>query len=405
MDNKILDQGISLIGSKPVRVLYSFPHKLGGSRISDTAWHQVNGLARAGADMLVFPGVLKKNVIEDVKVKTTLSLGKLRISYKLIGTMRSCKLHDYIVAKRIEKLSGKIDIIHTWALGSLQTLKTAARLGIPTVLERTNAHTRFGYDVVKNECERLGISLPSKQEHAYKSNVLYREEQEYKNAYRIICPSEFAVKSFLDKGFQKQKIIRHFYGVDENIFYPGNNYMTRKRNFTILFVGVCSVNKGLHYALEAWLKSSAHMNGTFLIAGEFLPAYAKKLSHMLAHPSVKVLGQRNDIPDLMRNSDVLVLPSLSEGFGLVCTEAMGCGCVPLVSNACTDICKHMDNSLVHSVGDVNTLTQHINILFENNGLLMKLRSASIRKIPEITWDAAGVNLLNVYRKVIKDYKS
>ncbi len=34
---------------------------------------------------------------------------------------------------------------------------------------------------------------------------------------------------------------------------------------------------------------------------------------MLAHPSVKVLGHRNDLPDLMRQSDILVLPSIGEG--------------------------------------------------------------------------------------------
>ena len=37
---------------------------------------------------------------------------------------------------------------------------------------------------------------------------------------------------------------------------------------------------------------------------------------MLAHPSVKVLGHRNDVPELMRKSDILVLPSIEEGFGL-----------------------------------------------------------------------------------------
>jgi len=33
-------------------------------------------------------------------------------------------------------LAEQIGIIHTWLLGALETLKTAARLGIPTVLER-----------------------------------------------------------------------------------------------------------------------------------------------------------------------------------------------------------------------------------------------------------------------------
>src|SRR5262249_26481666 len=45
-----------------VRVLYSFPHKLGAGRICYTAWQQVNGLAAVGADVTVFPGVLHRPV-------------------------------------------------------------------------------------------------------------------------------------------------------------------------------------------------------------------------------------------------------------------------------------------------------------------------------------------------------
>jgi hypothetical protein len=45
-----------------IRVLYSFPNKLGADRICYTAWQQVNSLAAAGADLLVFPGALSRPV-------------------------------------------------------------------------------------------------------------------------------------------------------------------------------------------------------------------------------------------------------------------------------------------------------------------------------------------------------
>src|SRR5208282_1162770 len=102
---------------------------------------------------------------------------------------------------------------------------------------------------------------------------------------------------------------------------------------------------------------------------------AKKLAPMLAHPSVKMLGHRRDVPELMRKSDILVLPSIEEGFGLVCTEAMGSGCVPLASEACTDLCRHNENALVHAVGDVGALTKHITMLDQDRSLLEKLRLA------------------------------
>jgi len=387
-----------------IRVLYSFPHKLGADRICYTAWQQVNGLAAAGADVLVFPGVLHKPVAPGVKVRPTLAWGKLRISYKLFGSLRACGLHDYIVSRRLEKLAGQIDIIHTWPGGALRTLKTATKLGIPTVLERPNAHTRFAYEVVQQECDKLGVTLPRNHEHAYKADLLAIEEAEYRQAYRLLCPSDFVVKTFLEKGFKRDALARHIYGFDEKVYYPDNTARSHKRGLTMLFVGVCAVRKGIHYALEAWLRSSASQDGIFNIAGEFLPAYAKKLAPMLAHPSVKVLGHRNDVPELMRKSDILVLPSIEEGFGLVCTEAMGSGCVPLVSEACTDLCRHGENALVHPIGDVKALAEHITMLDQDRSLLEKLRFAGLALAPEVTWSAAGVRLLEAYREVVLDNK-
>lgn len=383
-----------------IRVLYSFPHKIGADRICYTAWQQVNGLAKAGADVLLFPGVVHKPLPENVRVRPTLARGKLRIPYKLIGTMRACTLHDHIVARRLKKLAGQIDIVHTWPIAAEETLKVAAELGIPTVLERPNAHTRFAYETYAKECEKLGVTMPPGHEYSYKADVLQKEEKEYALAYRILCASDFSMQTFLDQGFSRQKLVRHTYGFDEARFYPDNEPRDPARGLTMLSVGVQAIKKGLHYALEAWLKSPAHSNGTFLIAGEVLPAYAEKLSSMLAHPSVRILGHRNDVPELMRKSDILVLPSIEEGFGLVCVEALGSGCVPLVSEACTDVCKHMENALVHPIGDVNTLTTHITMLYQDRALLERLRNAAILTAPKVTWDAAGIRLLEVYRNVI-----
>jgi glycosyltransferase involved in cell wall biosynthesis len=383
-----------------VRVLYSFPLRLGADRVCYTAWQQVNGLAAAGADLLVFPASLGRPVPPGVRVSPTLARGNFRLPYRVVGTMRAVALHDQIVARRIEKMAGQIDVIHTWPLGALETLKTAAGLGIPTVLERPNANTRFAMEVVQEECDRLGITLPTDHEHAFNPGKLRKEEEEYRLADRLLCPSDFTLKTFLDKGYAREKLIRHIYGFDEKVYYPANEPRAPKRGLTMLFVGVCAVRKGVHYALEAWLRSPASKDGTFQIAGEFLPAYAAKLAPILSHPSVRVLGHRNDVPELMRKSDILVLPSIEEGFGLVITEAMGSGCVPLASEACTEICSHMKTGLMHRVADVEALTQHITMLHEDRALLERLRGACLEAAPNITWTAAGRVLLDVYRETI-----
>ena len=390
---------------KTVRVLYSFPHKLGAERICYTAWQQVNGLAAAGAEVLVFPGVLHKPVPANVRVCQTLARGKARISYKLLGAMRACVLHDFIVSRRLEKLAGQIDIIHAWPLGAIRTLRTAARLGIPTVLERPNAYTRFAYEMVKMECERVGVSMPPGHEHAYNEKVLQREEEEYRLADRLLCPSDFVASTFLEHGFAASKLVRHQYGFDEKVYYQKYEPRERSRGLTVLFVGGCAPRKGLHYALQAWLQSPAHVEGTFLIAGGFIPGYAEKLSSQLSHPSIRVLGHRQDVPELMRQSDILVLPSIEEGSALVTSEARGSGCVLLVSDAAGAICQHMENALIHKVGDIEALTSHLTLLHEDRALLERLRATSLSSLHDITWTAAGRRLIQVYREVIDETRA
>jgi glycosyltransferase involved in cell wall biosynthesis len=383
-----------------IRVLYSFPHKLGADRICYTAWQQVNGLAAAGADILVFPGALHRSTPPNVRVRPTLARGNLRIPYKLLGSSHALALHDYVVSRRIERLAGQIDIIHTWPLGALRTLKKAVTLGIPTVLERPNAHTQFAMEVVQQECKRLGVDLPPDHEHAYDADKLRHEEEEYRLADRLLCPSDFVLETFLDKGYPGEKLARHFYGFDDKVCHPNGRSRDAQRGLTMLFVGACAPRKGLHYALEAWLRSPAHRDGTFLIAGAFIPGYAERLSAMLAHPSIRVLGHRKDVPELMRQSDILVLPSIEEGSALVTSEARGSGCVLLVSEAAGAICAHMENALVHRVGDVKALAQHYTMLHRDRALLERLRAESLRTVQDMTWTAAGVKLLQVYRDIL-----
>jgi glycosyltransferase involved in cell wall biosynthesis len=382
-----------------IRVLYSFPHRIGAGRICYTAWEQVRGLSAAGAEVRLAAASVSRPVPDDVVVEPTLARGRFRAPFRVLGQHRALAIHDRIVARRLPRLAADVDLVHAWPLGALETLKAARRLGIPTVLERPNAHTRFAYEVVRAACERLGVPLPPDHEHAYNEDVLRKEEAEYELADFLLCPSDFVVKTFLDEGVPREKLLRHVYGYDEETFFPSDE-PREGDGLQALFVGVAAVRKGLHFALDAWLRSPASETGTFLIAGEVLPAYGERLRDQLAHRSVHVLGHRDDVPELMRRSDVLVLPSIEEGFGLVCTEAMGSGCVPLVSRACTELCRGGDNALVHEIGDVDALAEHLTLLHEDGEELARLRAGCLRTAPSVTWREAGVTLLEAYREAL-----
>ena len=63
-------------------------------------------------------------------MQPTLARGRWRIPYRALGRVNALALHDRIVARRLSKLGGQIDVVHTWPLGALETLRTARRMGI-----------------------------------------------------------------------------------------------------------------------------------------------------------------------------------------------------------------------------------------------------------------------------------
>jgi glycosyltransferase involved in cell wall biosynthesis len=254
--------------------------------------------------------------------------------------------------------------------------------------------------VVQNECTKLGLTLPRTHEHAYNREILQKEEAEFHQANYLLCPSDFVARTFRERGFVSTKLARHQYGFDEKQYYCGLQTRKPRVGLSVLFVGGCAPRKGVHYALDAWLQSSARHDGIFQIAGEFVPGYAEILASMLSHSSVRVLGHRHDVPELMRQADILILPSIEEGSALVTAEARGSGCVLVVSEAAGAICEHMKDALVHPVGDVKTLAEHLTLLHENRRLLNELRDHSLATVSEITWTAAGVRLLAVYREIL-----
>ena len=387
--------------TSPVRVLYSFPHKLGGGRICTTAWHQVEGASLAGAQVTAITGSQVKPLNPGVAVKKTLSFGKFRVPYRLIGRDAACGWHDAMTARWLDANHRQIDVVHGWPLSSLKTIRIAKKHGIPVVLERPNAHTAFAYEEVAKENKNVGIKLPSDHDHLFNGKRLAIEENEYAEADYLLCPSDFVARTFRDRGFADAKLVRQQYGFDHSRFSSPDSKAAEHDGLVMIYAGVVEPRKGLHHALKAWLASGAHEKGTFMVCGEFIPGYADLLQPMLSHPSVKVMGHHSDLPDLMRQSDLFVLSSVEEGSALVTYEARGSGCVLLVSDASGAMCEHMKNGLIHPSRDVEALTGHIRQLDSDRMLLAKLRDESLSGLDGLTWAEAGRKLADVYRDVRK----
>ena len=114
---------------------------------------------------------------------------------------------------------------------------------------------------------------------------------------------------------------------------PVSEAIWRSRITKIFAAGRFVRKKGFDFLLKAIpevLASDRRIQ--FQIAGDG-PEFdeLKKLqSELNLEDKVQFLGFRNDVPQLMKQSDLFVMPSLSEPFGIILLEAMATG-TPIVT--------------------------------------------------------------------------
>ncbi|WP_345550402.1 glycosyltransferase family 4 protein [Microbulbifer aestuariivivens] len=118
-----------------------------------------------------------------------------------------------------------------------------------------------------------------------------------------------------------------------------------RRPLRVLFFGALCLRKGVHYALEAFqilkqkgVEIEMKMAGELYISTEKLRCYS----------GVTYLGTvaSSEVPALFDNTDVMIFPTLSDGFGMVQVESMSRG-VPVISSSfCAEIVSHNENGFV-----------------------------------------------------------
>jgi N-acetyl-alpha-D-glucosaminyl L-malate synthase BshA len=100
---------------------------------------------------------------------------------------------------------------------------------------------------------------------------------------------------------------------------------------------------------------------------------------------VLFLGKLDNVPDLMGCTDVLLLPSEFESFGLVALEAMSCE-VPVVATnvgGIPEVIVHGETGYLGELGDVRTMANYVLTILKNPDLKARMAEASRRRAVEV----------------------
>src|SRR2546426_3460638 len=175
------------------------------------------------------------------------------------------------------------------------------------------------------------------------------------------------------------------------------------RRFRVVFVGSCSIRKGIGYllealqptirqgAVEAWL-----IGGVTPEAKPVLKGHAGEFVHQGVLPRAK-------LAEYLSRCDVMVLPSIEEGLALVQAQAMACG-LPVIATPNTgaeELFTHGVEGFIVPIRDPKAVREKVEWMLDNPVKRQEMGTAALQRVKSLGgWDRYGERCLEIYRKVL-----
>lgn len=233
------------------------------------------------------------------------------------------------------------------------------------------------------------------------------EKDGMENADHIITVSDLTRRTVIDKyGISPSKVTTVHNAVvplsEEILSLP----KPENKDKTVTFLGRITMQKGPEYFVEAAAKVLRKNSGVrFVMAGS-----GDMMDKMIRLAAQKGIADRfhftgflrgNQVYEMLRASDVYVMPSVSEPFGISPLEAMQMGVPSIISkqSGCAEI---LDNVIKTDYWDVDAMADAMHALVSYPSLHESLRQGGIEEMKGITWEKAGRKVLDIYRNVINN---
>lgn len=307
-------------------------------------------------------------------------IGDKEIPWECLG-MRN--LYDLSVIRPIiSKLRQyRPQLVHTNHPADAMLGNLAARvLGVPCIT------------TVQSPLEQISYSKTNiLSSHLAYHRYLWAERFACRFANKTIAVSNLIREELIEKHIcSPSKATTVHYGVDLEQFDPSRFPISSSDTLTVGCVARISAEKGIIYFIEAAIRLSEHWpNVRFDLVGGVRnraeQLYFEKCLNILDSSGkrslFRFLGHKTDVPLMLSQMDVVVVPSLSEGLPLIVIEAIAMG-KPIVASKVDGIPEIVNNGetgLLVEPANANAIVEAVERLLRNKGLREELgRKARLR---------------------------
>ena len=299
---------------------------------------------------------------------------------------------DKRIASTLKVRSGQgVAGVYAYEDGALFSFMEAKKLGLKCLYDLPIGYWRAARKMLEAEKEHWPDWAPTLTSFYDSGDKLERKDHEIAMADGIFVASQFTATTLADFNGPTAPVHVIPYG-----FPPvanGREYeMNYGRPLKVLFIGGLSQRKGIAYLFSAVQSLNRHVELT--VVGQKPSNNCAPLNRALAKHRWFPTLPHHEVLSLMRSQDVLVFPSLFEGFGLVITEAMSQG-TPVITTERTagpDVIASGENGWIIKAGSTESLVQALEIAISNRLHLRDAGMAAMETARHRPWERYGHEL-------------
>jgi glycosyltransferase involved in cell wall biosynthesis len=230
-------------------------------------------------------------------------------------------------------------------------------------------------------------------------SLVRRQDREIEMADAVICFSRRVEKGYVEAGVSPQRLHRVEFGVDASRFAPAAAPSSSGR-WTVAFVGWLSAHKGFPYLIQAVRALDDPGCELLLHGGTDLIENHRLAARLGAGVAWRVV--RGDVTETMQRASVVVLPSVSDGFGLVVLEAMACGVPVIATDRCgaAEVIRDGVDGFVVPARDAVAIEDRLRTLRSDDELRREMGRRARESAQKRTWSAFRAQLRDVLEHVV-----
>lgn len=224
-------------------------------------------------------------------------------------------------------------------------------------------------------------------------------------ADHIICVSELTRQTVIEKYHQDPRKVTTVHNAVDPIPNVEQFVKTPRKEKLVTFLGRITMQKGPEYFVEAAAKVLKRtQNVRFVMAGS-----GDKMQAMIDLVAERGIADKmhftgflkgKEVTQMLADSDVYMMPSVSEPFGISPLEAMQVGTPSIISkqSGCAEILSH---AIKTDYWDIDAMADAIYAIVEYPSIYETLSREGRNEVNQITWDKAGLKVRAIYDMVMR----